>query len=412
MDILNILKQEFNVKLDYIKNIVKLIDEGNTIPFIARYRKELTGALDDQILREIFDRLTYLRNLEEKKEQTKKLILELGLLTEEIILDINKANTITEVDDIYRPFRPKRRTRATIAKENGLTPLADIILLQNPKNNVEAMAETFINENIKTKEDAISGALDIIAEIISDEPSYRAIIRDIFIKKALLITKSTTEDSTIFDMYYDFKEPISKIAEHRILAINRGEKEGILNVKIEEPEEEILNILKKKIIKKSSLYLEQAIEDAYKRLIYPSIEREIRVILTEKAGEKAIKIFGENLKQLLMQPPIKDKIVLAIDPGFRTGCKLAVIDEIGNVLQTGVIYPTTEIEEKITESRQGLPRKKAPKSPWPSSSPSPDGCSRRPTRPGARSGCRAKRCGRHWKRRQASSAHGPRPAGR
>ncbi len=354
MNIVENLQQEFNIKKNYIENVIKLIDEGNTIPFIARYRKEMTGALDDQILREVFDRLNYLRNLEEKKEQTKKLIDEQGFLNDEIILSIDNANTITEIEDIYRPFRPKRRTRATIAKELGLELLANIILEQNKNDNIEELAKDFINENIETIEDAINGAKDIIAEIISDNADYRAIIRKEFLTKGLIVTKANKEENSVYEMYYDFKEPVSKIAEHRVLAINRGEKEEFLNVKIEEPLEDILKILQSKILKGDSQYIIETIEDSYKRLIAPSIEREIRNYLTEKSEEGAIKVFGENLKQLLMQAPIKDKIVLAIDPGFRTGCKVAVIDGIGNVLQTGVIYPTTNVQAKIEEAKKIL----------------------------------------------------------
>lgn len=354
MNIIEILQQEFNIKSIYVENIIKLIDEGNTIPFIARYRKEMTGALDDQILREFFDRLNYIRNLEEKKEQTKNLIEEQGLLTDEIISSIDKATTITEIEDIYRPFRPKRRTRATIAKELGLEPLANIILAQDRDDNIEDIAKQYLNENIQTIEDAINGAKDIIAEIISDNADFRAIIRKEFIKKGLIVTKANKEVPSVYEMYYEFKEPVNKIADHRVLAINRGEKEKFLNVKIEEPVEDILKILQSKILKNNSKYIIDAIEDSYKRLISPSIEREIRNYLTEKSEEGAIKVFGENLKQLLMQPPIKDKIVLAIDPGFRTGCKIAVIDGIGNVLQTGVIYPTTNMEDKIQEAKKIL----------------------------------------------------------
>ena len=354
MKIIDSLQQEFNIKKSYLENVIKLIDEGNTIPFIARYRKEMTGALDDQVLREIFDRLNYLRNLEEKKEQVKKLIEEQEALTEEINLDIDSAKTITEIDDIYRPFRPKRRTRATIAKELGLEPLANIILEQDDNNIIDEIAKDFINENVETAEEAINGAKDIIAEIISDNADYRAIIRKEFLKRGLIVTKANKEESSVYDMYYDFSEPVNKIAEHRILAINRGEKEGFLSVKIEEPIDDILNILQSKILKNNSKYLIETIEDSYKRLIAPSIEREIRNYLTEKSEEGAIKVFGENLKQLLMQAPIKDKVVLAIDPGFRTGCKIAVIDGIGKVLETGVIYPTTNSKPKIEEAKKLL----------------------------------------------------------
>lgn len=354
MKIIDSLQQEFNIKKSYLENVIKLIDEGNTIPFIARYRKEMTGALDDQVLRKIFDRLNYLRNLEEKKEQVKKLIEEQEALTEEINLAIDSAKTITEIDDIYRPFRPKRRTRATIAKELGLEPLANVILEQDDNNIIDEIAKDFINENVETVEEAINGAKDIIAEIISDNADYRSIIRKKFLKSGLIVTKANKEESSVYDMYYNFSEPVNKIAEHRILAINRGEKEGFLSVKIEEPIDDILNILQSKILKNNSKYLIETIEDSYKRLIAPSIEREIRNYLTEKSEEGAIKVFGENLKQLLMQAPIKDKVVLAIDPGFRTGCKIAVIDGIGKVLETGVIYPTTNSNPKIEEAKKIL----------------------------------------------------------
>ena len=354
MKIIDSLQQEFNIKKSHLENVIKLIDEGNTIPFIARYRKEMTGALDDQVLRKIFDRLNYLRNLEEKKEQVKKLIEEQEALTEEINLAIDSAKTITEIDDIYRPFRPKRRTRATIAKELGLEPLANVILEQDDNNIIDEIAKDFINENVETVEEAINGAKDIIAEIISDNADYRSIIRKKFLKSGLIVTKANKEESSVYDMYYNFSEPVNKIAEHRILAINRGEKEGFLSVKIEEPIDDILNILQSKILKNNSKYLIETIEDSYKRLIAPSIEREIRNYLTEKSEEGAIKVFGENLKQLLMQAPIKDKVVLAIDPGFRTGCKIAVIDGIGKVLETGVIYPTTNSNPKIEEAKKIL----------------------------------------------------------
>ena len=262
MNIIEILQQEFNIKSIYVENIIKLIDEGNTIPFIARYRKEMTGALDDQILREFFDRLNYIRNLEEKKEQTKNLIEEQGLLTDEIISSIDKATTITEIEDIYRPFRPKRRTRATIAKELGLEPLANIILAQDRDDNIEDIAKQYLNENIQTIEDAINGAKDIIAEIISDNADFRAIIRKEFIKKGLIVTKANKEVPSVYEMYYEFKEPVNKIADHRVLAINRGEKEKFLNVKIEEPVEDILKILQSKILKNNSKYIIDAIEDS------------------------------------------------------------------------------------------------------------------------------------------------------
>ncbi|MDE6357489.1 MAG: RNA-binding transcriptional accessory protein [Eubacteriales bacterium] len=357
MNISTVLEQEFNLKKTQVENTISLIDEGNTIPFIARYRKEMTGSLDDQVLRELFDRLNYLRNLEEKREQVKKLIDEQEKLTEEIILALDNAKTITEIDDIYRPFRPKRRTRAIIAKEQGLEPLANIILEQEAKENIEEIAKEYINEEkgIATIEDAINGAKDIIAEIISDNAEYRRIIRKETFEKGFILSTAKKEEQSVYEMYYEFSEPIKKIVGHRILALNRGEKEEFLSIKLEEPINDIFSILENKILKKDSTtkqYIIETIEDSYKRLIAPSIEREIRNELTEKAEESAIKVFGENLKQLLLQAPIKDKIVLAIDPGFRTGCKIATIDGIGKVLETGVIYPTTEQEKKIEEAKK------------------------------------------------------------
>ena len=359
MDICKILEQEFNLKKSQVDNTINLIDEGNTIPFIARYRKEMTGSLDDQILREFFDRLNYLRNLEEKREQVKKLIDDQQNLTEEISLALDKAKTITEIEDIYRPFRPKRRTRATIAKEQGLEPLANIIFEQETKESIEEIAQNYINEEkgILSIQDAINGAKDIIAEIISDNAEYRTIIRTETLKRGIILSNAKKEEASLYEMYYDFCEPIKKVAGHRVLALNRGEKENFLTVKIEEPFDDIFKILQNKILKKFSTtkqYILEVIEDSYKRLIAPSIEREIRNDLTEKAEESAIKVFGENLKQLLLQAPIKDKIVLAIDPGFRTGCKIAVIDGIGKVLQTGVIYPTTEQSKKIEEAKSTI----------------------------------------------------------
>lgn len=352
MDILNELQQEFQLKKEQVENTVRLIDEGNTIPFIARYRKELTGSLDDQVLRKLYDRLIYLRNLEQRKEQVKKSIEEQGKLTDEILQSINKANTITEIDDIYRPFRPKRRTRATIAKEKGLEPLAICIWEQNINEPVQNIASNFIDaeKQINTVEDAINGAMDIIAEMISDNADYRKLIRKLTFDKGILESKAVDEAiNSVYEMYYNFNEAVKKIASHRILAINRGENEKVLNVKIEAPVLEIINKLQADIIRQNpntSQILIDVIDDSYKRLIAPSIERDIRNEITEKAEEGAIKVFGQNLNQLLMQPPIKDKIVLAIDPGFRTGCKLAVIDQIGKVLDTGVGYFTLEHHDK------------------------------------------------------------------
>ncbi len=344
MDIIKALADEFNIKTTQVENTVALIDEGNTIPFIARYRKEMTGSLDDVVLRELFDRLNYLRNLEERREQVRNLIAEQEQLTDEISAALDRAGTITEIDDIYRPYRPKRRTRATIAKEKGLEPLAATILLQLIDTPVEKEAEKFIDseKEVNTVEDAITGAMDIIAETISDNAEYRAIIRGLSLSGTVTVKAVDENTESVYEMYYDYSEPVKKIPGHRILAINRGEKEKFLSVKIEPPVEAIYRKLENKIIKGNPYtddILKATIDDSYKRLIAPAIEREIRNELTEKAEEAGIKVFGENLKQLLLQPPIKDKVVLALDPGFRTGCKVAVVDGIGKVLDTGVIYP-------------------------------------------------------------------------
>ena len=345
MDINRVLADEFKIKLGQVENTVKLIDEGNTIPFIARYRKEMTGSLDDVVLRNLFDRLTYLRNLDEKREQVRNLIAEQEKLTDEIANALDKATTVTEIDDIYRPYRPKRRTRATIAKEKGLEPLANEIMMQFIKEPVEEVAQKYVNaeKEVNTVEDALNGAKDIIAEMISDDADYRAIIRKLTYNEGLIVTKATDETAeSVFEMYYDYSEPVKKLPGHRILAINRGEKEKVLSVKIEAPVENILKQIESKIIRDNKFttdILKEAIEDSYKRLIAPAVEREIRNDMTEKAEESAIKVFGENLKQLLLQPPIKDKVVLALDPGYRTGCKVAVVDGTGRVLDTGVIYP-------------------------------------------------------------------------
>lgn len=353
MDILKTLQIEFNIRKEQVDNTVKLIDEGNTIPFIARYRKELTGSLDDQLLRELYDRLIYLRNLEEKKEQVINSIQEQDKMTDEILYNINKAETITEIDDIYRPFRPKRRTRATIAKEKGLEPLAIVIWQQQLLKPAKEIAIEYINaeKDVNNIEDALNGAMDIIAEMISDDAEYRKFIRKLTFDKGVILSKATDKETTsVYEMYYDFNELVKKIAGHRILAINRGESEKFLSIKIEAPTEEIILKLQKSIIKNISKYSQEilisAIDDSYKRLIAPSIEREIRNEITEKAEDGAIKVFSENLKQLLLQPPIKDKVVLAIDPGFRTGCKIAVVDQTGKVMDTGIAYFTLEHHNK------------------------------------------------------------------
>lgn len=347
MDINQKITEELGVKEWQVEAAVKLIDEGNTIPFISRYRKEATGSLNDEQLRKLYERLMYLRNLEEKKEQVLATIEEQGKLTEELKLQILAAETLVVVEDLYRPYRPKRRTRATIAKEKGLEPLAALITLQKTKVPIEEAAKSYISEEkeVKTAEEAINGAKDIIAEYISDEADYRIYIRDLTAKQGKItsIAKDAQTES-VYEMYYEFEEPITKLAGHRILALNRGEKEKILTVKVEAPEERILQYLEKKVISSDNVYttpiLQEVIEDSYKRLIAPAIEREIRSDLTEKAEDGAIEVFGKNLEQLLMQPPIVGQVVLGWDPAFRTGCKLAVVDATGKVLDTTVIYPT------------------------------------------------------------------------
>ena len=353
MDMNQVLAVELNVKPWQVEAAVKLIDEGNTIPFISRYRKEATGSLNDEILRNLYDRLMYLRSLNDRKAVVLASIEEQGKLTAELKKSIEEAATLVVVEDLYRPYRPKRRTRATIAKEKGLEPLANIILLQMTKEPLEKEAEAFVSEEkeVKTAKDAIAGACDIIAESISDEADYRMEIRRRTEAKGLIVSTAKDEKAeSVYENYYEFSEPVSKIAGHRVLALNRGEKEKFLNVKIEAPTEEILRYLEKKIITKENPQtkpvLQATIEDAYNRLIAPAIEREVRNQLTEKAEDGAIKVFGKNLEQLLMQPPIAGQVVLGWDPAFRTGCKLAVVDATGKVLDTTVVYPTAPTNEK------------------------------------------------------------------
>lgn len=357
MDILKKLQQEFNIQDFQAENTVKLIDEGNTIPFIARYRKELTGSLDDQIIRGIYDRLMYLRGLDEKRAQIVKTIEEQGNMTPELLLKIESAETVTELDDIYRPFRPKRRTRATIAKEKGLDGLADIIYGQKLLMTVEDHAKMFIDaeKGVNTVEEAIDGAKDIIAEKISDDADIRKMLRDETFKTGIVTSKATdSEKQSVYEIYYDYNEPVKSIAGHRVLALNRGEKEGFISVSIAVDTENLTSKIAKNIILKNSQttdILKDTIEDSFKRLIFPSIEREIRNELTEKAEEKSMKVFNKNLKQLLLQPPIKDKVVLALDPGYKAGCKIAIIDQTGKTLDTTVVYFTinpkkTDIEKE------------------------------------------------------------------
>ena len=362
MDMIQVLTQELQVKKWQVEAAVKLIDEGNTIPFISRYRKEATGSLNDEQLRQLHERLTYLRNLEDKKAQVLSSIEEQGKLTAELKAQIEAAQTLVVVEDLYRPYRPKRRTRATIAKEKGLEPLANVIMLQLTKKTLEEEAQPFINpeKEVNTAADAIAGAKDIIAEYISDEADYRIYIRDLTVKKGTILSSAKDKETqSVYEMYYEFEEAIDKIAGHRVLALNRGEKEKILTVKIAAPEEDVLRYLEKKIITRKNptteKVLKEVVDDSYHRLIAPAIEREIRSDLTEKAEDGAIKVFGKNLEQLLMQPPITGQVVLGWDPAFRTGCKLAVVDETGKVLDTCVIYPTAPTTEaKIKAAKDTL----------------------------------------------------------
>ena len=356
MDLIKQLTEEFSLKPFQVENTVKLIDEGNTIPFIARYRKEATGSLDDQVLRELSDRLTYLRNMQETREKIAKSIEEQGALTEELIKAINEAKTLTELDDIYRPYKKKKKTRASVAKEKGLEPLADLIYAQEPDcKEPIVMAEDFINEEIgvETAEDALQGAMDIIAEKISDDADIRKRMRFVCSAHGILNVKAAVEDVGVYEMYADYTESVAKIPDHRILAVNRGEKENILKVNIDFDKDKAMFIIFKNHIKEGSPATDTvraAAEDAYSRLIFPSIEREIRSSLTERASDSAIKVFSTNLKQLLMQPPVKDKVTLGLDPGYRTGCKVAVVDGTGKVLDTGVIYPVPP-KAKIEEAK-------------------------------------------------------------
>ena len=368
MDINQRLTEELQVKRWQIDAAVKLIDEGNTIPFISRYRKEATGSLNDEQLRKLYERLVYLRNLEEKKEQVLSSIEEQGKLTEELKAQILAAETLVVVEDLYRPYRPKRRTRATIAKEKGLEPLAALITLQQTKVALEEEAQKYISEekDVKTVDDAIAGAKDIIAESISDEADYRSWIRKQTMKKGKLVsTAKDAETESVYEMYYEFEEALSKLAGHRILALNRGEKEKFLTVKIEAPEDDILRYLEKQVIRQDNPYttpvLKEVVEDSYKRLIAPAIEREIRSELTETAEDGAIEVFGKNLHQLLMQPPITGQVVLGWDPAFRTGCKLAVVDATGKVIGTTVIYPTAPTTPAKIKASKDLLKKIIPK---------------------------------------------------
>lgn len=360
MNINEILKSEFNLRDEQIENTIKLIDEGNTIPFIARYRKEITGEMSDVILRQFNDRLTYLRNLQSRKEDVKRIIEEQGKLTEEIIKSLVKANTLQEVEDIYAPFKQKKRTRATIAKEKGLEDLALLILEKNIVD-INAEAEKFIDEEKKvlSVEDALKGANDIIAEMISDNAEIRKYIRENALKYGVIVTKNTKDEKSVYDMYYDFSERVSNMASHRVLAINRGEKEEFLKVKLEIDNERILKYIENQYVNKNNFknkeVLVAAIEDAYKRLIFPSIEREVRNHLTELAQERAISVFGENIKNLLLQPPLKGKVVMGFDPGYVNGCKIAVVDASGKFLDEAIVYPHKP-QGKVEQTKKILKR--------------------------------------------------------
>ncbi len=364
--IINTIAEELKIKTTQVEATIKLIDEGNTIPFIARYRKEVTGGLSDEVLREFGERLNYLRNLEKRKEEVTKSIEEQGKLTEEIVKSLNDAKTLAEVEDIYRPYKPKKKTRATVAKAKGLEPLAEIIFNQEDKRLIEEIAEEFVTKDIENTEkdkvvsnvdEAIAGALDIIAENISDNPKYRKKIKSICYREGVIeVIATKPEEKSSYEMYYDFNESINRLPSHRILAINRGEKEDFLKVKIDKNEDKILDYIEKDIIKGHTQYEEyliNTIQDSWKRLIEPSIDREIRSDLTAKAEEKAIKVFGKNAKQLLLGAPIKNLTVIGFDPAYRTGCKIAVIDETGKVLETTTIYPT-EPQNDIENSTKKL----------------------------------------------------------
>ena len=358
MNINDILKNEFNLRDEQINNTIKLIDEGNTIPFIARYRKEMTGEMSDVTLRAFYDKLIYLRNLQNRKDDVIRIIEEQGKLTSEIKVSIEKANTLQEVEDIYAPYKQKKRTRATIAKERGLEQLALDILNKNI-SNIDEEASKYINpeKEVNSVEDAIKGANDIIAEIVSDDAKIRKYIRELALREGVIVTKNSNEEKSVYDMYYDYSESVKTIAPHRVLAINRGEKEDFLKVKVEINNEKVINYIINEYVNDKNLknkeVIVSAIEDSYKRLIFPSIEREIRNTFTENAQERAISVFGKNVKSLLLQAPVKDKVVMGFDPAFRTGCKIAVVDKNGKLLDTTTVYPT-EPQNKVEESKKEL----------------------------------------------------------
>jgi len=346
------LAEELHLREEHVQNVIKLIDEGNTIPFIARYRKELTGTMDDQLLRQLADRLDYLRGLDKRREEILSSIETQGKLTEELRADIEKAVTLASLEDLYRPYKQKRRTRATVAREKGLEPLAEIIFAQDiMRGNIDEIAAEYVDaeKGVETTEDAITGACDIIAENISDDAAIRSTLRDLFMKRAIVTSKAATEEDSVYRLYYDFSEAVSKIQSHRILAVNRGEKEEFLKVQVEIDTNEALSVIRRAALKPGSItsgLVNTAIEDSWERLIYPSVEREIRSTLTDSANEQAIKMFGLNLEPLLMQPPLRNRVTLGFDPAYRTGCKIAVVDATGKVLDTTVVYPTPPHNKK------------------------------------------------------------------
>ncbi len=359
MDINKTLAEEFKLRREQVDNTVSLIDDGKTIPFIARYRKELTGSLDDQLLRELNDRLVYLRNLEARKAEVRSSIEEQEKLTDEIISALEKAVTLVEVEDIYRPFKPKRKTRASVAREKGLEPLAQLIMEQNRDIDPDAQAQSFVNlqKEVASVDEALQGAMDIIAEDISDDAELRKDIRKLYERTARIESKASDDEAeTVYRNYYDYSEPVSKIAGHRVLALDRGEKEGALKVSVSIDEEFCFSVAEKRYVKNNSkcgILVKESAQDSCKRLIMPSVEREIRAELTANAAEGAIKVFASNLRQLLLQPPVKNCVTLGLDPAYRTGCKIAVVDSTGKVLDTTVVYPTPP-QKKIKEAKEKL----------------------------------------------------------
>ncbi|MBR5818006.1 MAG: RNA-binding transcriptional accessory protein, partial [Clostridia bacterium] len=359
MTVLETLAKEFSIPLQRVEKTVELIDEGNTIPFIARYRKEVTGSLDDVVLRDLDDRLTYLRNIEKRKAEVKALIDEQGKMTDELASSIENAKTLSELEDIYRPYRPKRRTRASIAAEAGLTPLAELMLEQRKDIDIVAEAENYLNpeKKINTAEDALNGAKDIIAERVSDNAEYRKWIREFTYRTGLLVSKAKTEEDSVYRLYYDYNELLSKMPSHRVLAVDRGEKEGILSVKVDVDKEKVFDYLRGQILNgrecSSTDYVRDAADDAYERLIAPSVQTEMRNLITDNAQEQAIRVFGENLKNLLMLPPVRGKVVMGFDPAYRTGCKIAIVNDVGDVLDTTVVYPTPP-QNKTEEAKAKL----------------------------------------------------------